>query len=194
MKTNLKITSRVLAMLIALSLLNGCSKNDELTGEELIKKHELAGTYKIEITPKMMGRKVTFGEHEAKFIDEGNGILRLTFSKFNRPPMPFEMSVDVRMRVKQGANDDLILENIGGDFDANLPEGAGAIDPDKVPPGIELPPEALKKGLHSNGKSTISGKYGLLEDTSLGKQFDLELEPNISLPVTVHIRTIKKLS
>lgn len=175
----------------------GCSDElEELDGATLIQQHELAGKYKVQITPKMMGlAAITSGEHDAELINEGDGVLRLKYSGFREPPMPFEMSVNVLMRVKPGPNGELILENIGGDFDADLPEGVSVIDPNDAPPGIEIPEDALANGIHSNGKSSISGVYKMLtgKDGTEAMNFEWNLEPNVGLPVVVNIRTNSKI-
>ncbi len=179
-------------------ILVGCSDTlEDLDGAALIRKHKLVGTYKVQITPKMMGiAAVTTGEHNAEISDEGNGVLRLKFSGFQKKPMPFEMSINMLMRVKPGPNGALRIENMGGDFDADLPEGETVIDPNDVPEGIEVPEDALVNGLHSNGASSISGDYKMMKDLD-GKgasmNFDLNLEPNVGLPVVVSIRTNKKI-
>ena len=88
------------------------------------------------------------------------------------------------------------VENIGGDFDADLPEGESVIDPNDVPDGIEIPEDALTKGIHSNGKSSISGSYKMMDNlynTQQAMNFDLNLEPNVGLPVVVNIRTNRKV-
>ncbi|MFV0248673.1 MAG: hypothetical protein ACK5H1_06915 [Tenacibaculum sp.] len=175
----------------------GCNKElEDLNGETLIIQRELAGSYKVQITPKLLGlAAVTTGEHDAELIHEGGDVLRLKYTGFRREPMPFEMSVDILMRIKPSVNNELSVENIGGDFDADIPEGQSVIDPDDAPPGIEIPEDALINGLHSNGKSSITGKYQLMDnpDGTQAMNFNWELHPNVGVPVIVSIRTNKKI-
>ena len=177
--------------------LTGCKDElEDIEGARLIQEYNLAGRYKIQITPKMMGIfAVTSGEHDAEFIDEGDGVLRLKFTGFKKDPMPFEMSVDILMLIKPGAKGGLRVENIGGDFDADLPEGKSVIDPNDAPDGIEIPKDALTKGIHSNGGSFISGNYKMMDnpDNTQAMNFDLNLEPNVGLPVVIAIRTNRKV-
>ncbi|MFV0541493.1 MAG: hypothetical protein ACK5MZ_09705 [Aestuariibaculum sp.] len=195
MKTK-KHGTAALLLILFLSF-TGCSNDlEDVDGAMLIEQYDLAGRYKVQITPKMMGlAAITSGEHDAELINEGDGVLRLKFSGFQREPMPFEMSVDVKMRVKPGPNSELILENIGGDFDADLPEGTSVINPDDIPGGIEVPEDALANGIHSNGKSSISGVYKMLTniDGTEAINFEWNLEPNVGLPVVVNIRTNSKI-
>lgn len=185
----------VMALVLGLTLI-GCTKElDELDGATLIERYNLPGNYKVQITPKMLGvSPVTTGEHDAELINEGDGVLRLKFSGFRRDPMPFEMSVDILMRIEPGANGGLVVENIGGDFDADAPGGVSIIDPNDIPEGIEVPEEALVGGLHSNGESVIAGNYMMMDssDGSQSMNFSWELEPNVGLPVTIAIRTNSK--
>lgn len=187
----------ILLMLMITVFFVGCSKNDDVKDSAtLIKEYNLAGNYKVEITPKLMGTTaVTTGKHNAELTDEGNGVLRLRYSGFRAAPMPFEMSVDLKMSVKLISNDKLEIVNIGGDFDADLPKGTGVINPDDMPNGITLPDEALKNGLHSNGKSTISGKYHKISGSNNeSMNFEWEVEPNIGLPIIISIVTISKIN
>lgn len=188
----------IFTMLLAtLFLFTNCSKElEDLNGASIIEQQNLAGKYIIQISPKLMGlAAITTGEHEAELIHEGDGILRLKFSGFREKPMPFQMSVDIRMRAKPGSNGGLLIENIGGDFDADLPDGVDVIDPNDAPDGIEIPEDALVNGLHSNGQSTITGKYHMI-NTPNGKDamnFDWQLQPNVGLPVVVAIQTKRKI-
>jgi hypothetical protein len=191
-----KISFLVMTLVLGLVFTRCTDELDELDGAALIESYNIPGKYKVQITPLMLGLiPVTTGEHDAELINEGDGVLRLIFSGFNKDPMPFEMSVDILMQITPGANGTLIVENIGGDFDANLPEGEVTIDPDDIPEGIEIPDDALISGLHSNGDSTISGEY-IITDNEDGTQsgyFDWVLVPNVGLPVTVGIKTNNKI-
>lgn len=189
----------LLPSLFFLVFLAGCSKDkaEKMNSAALIERYDLAGNYKIQITPRMMGTTpVATGIHDAELIDEGNGVLRLYFTGFKTSPMPFVMSVNMRMKLHKGSGEEIVVENLGGDFDADLPGGQSAIDPDDAPPGIQLPEQALAEGFHSNGASEIEGKYKRIENGDGEQQmnFDWELHPNISLPVTVQIKTLYKLS
>ncbi len=180
----------IYTMLIATALLfTKCDKEDDkASGAELIKEYKLAGKWKIQISPHLGAKQLTTGEHEAMIDDEGDGILRLHYKGFRAKPMPFEMSVDVKMKVTEGSDGTLTLEKIdGGTFDADRPAGAGPIDPSKLPDGVQFPKEALKKGVHSKN-AVVSGTYNTTSNT-----FDLTLEPNVPMPVQVKIRSIKKI-
>lgn len=195
----MKTTKRhgIFIMLLAtLFLFTNCSEElDDLNGASIIEQQNIAGKYIVQITPMLMGMApMTTGEHEAELIHEGNGVLRLKFSGFREKPMPFEMSVDIRMKAKPGSEGGMLIENIGGDFDADLPKGVDVINPDDAPDGIQIPEEALKSGLHSKGASEITGKYRKM--TINGKEamnFDWKLNPNVGLPVVVAIQTKRKI-
>ncbi|PCH73164.1 MAG: hypothetical protein COB98_11005 [Flavobacteriaceae bacterium] len=195
MKT-LQYAIYTLFLFILLSL-TGCNKElEDIDGETLIEQYQLSGRYKIQITPKMMGiAAITTGAHDAILTHEGGDVLRLKFTGFQKSPMPFKMSVDILMRIKPGPKGSLRIENIGGDFDADLPEGASVINQDDLPPGMEIPEDALVNGLHSNGDSFIAGVYEKME-TPTGEKllnFNWNLDPNVGLPVVINIKTIKKM-
>src|SRR5690606_37844535 len=99
MKTVYQKMTRISAILfIAMSVcLVSCSDDDDKGNTELIQKHDLPGTYNVEISPSFMGNiAIVTGQHQAVFTDEGNGVLRLQFGGFQAAPMPFMMSVDVQ--------------------------------------------------------------------------------------------------
>lgn len=165
-----------------------CSKDDDNIGEDLIEQYDLVGNYNFNVTPTLMGGNVvTKGTIYGVITDEGNGVLRLRFNGFHASPMPFEMSVDVQFTVTESSSGLLVhaVEDKGY-FDADPP--AGGVDPD-AETGFEIPDEAQEQGLHSNGKSIISGVY-----KNETKQLDFELDPAIGLPVIVKIQTIQKLN
>lgn len=170
-----------------------CSSDDnEPSSISLIDEYNLPGIYSIEISSAFMGNTpIASGTYEAIMTNEGNGILRLQFSGFNTPPMPFLMSVDAQMTLSKSAQK-LIVHNVDGNsyFDANVPSGV-EIDPNNLPPGLELPPDALENGLHSNGNSLVIGEYKMLDGTM---QFDLDIDPAIGLPIIINIKTIEKLN
>ena len=86
--------------------LTGCKDElEDIEGASLVQEYKLAGKYKIQITPRLMGIiAITSSEHDAEFIDEGDGVLRLKFTGFKKDPMPFEMSVNILMLIKPGPN------------------------------------------------------------------------------------------
>lgn len=175
---------------IAISVcLVSCSDDDNSKGNmNLISQYDLSGTYNIEINPSFMGNtSVATGTHQAVFTDEGNGVLRLQFGGFNAPPMPFVMAVDVQMKFNE-SGEKLIVNNVEGKgfFDANVPPGG--IDPNSLPPGINIPQDAIQNGLHSNGASSISGEYN--KET---KQFQLQIDPAVGLPIIVNVKTTEKI-
>ncbi|MGV8093674.1 MAG: hypothetical protein AB2L24_17585 [Mangrovibacterium sp.] len=175
--------------------LSSCSKEvEEENSASLIKKYGLAGKYRFQVIPTLMGTvPMTTGTIDGTLTDEGNGVLRLRFTRFNAPPMPFNMTVDLQMTFTESSRG-LHVHNVEGKsfFDADPPEGVDEIDPDDVPGGMEIPSEALKEGLHSNGKSVVSGEYKPAPDGTM--QFDLELDPAVGLPVIIRIETLKKLN
>jgi len=87
-------------LFIAMSVcLVSCSDDDDKApgSAELIQKHDLPGTYSIEISPSFMGGiPVSSGTYEAAITNEGDGVLRLNFGGFQALPMPFVMSADVQ--------------------------------------------------------------------------------------------------
>lgn len=175
-------------------LLFSCSKEDEDTGgSTLIKQYGLTGQYRFQVIPTMMGTiPIATGTVDGRVSDEGNGVLRLRFNGFRANPMPFEMSVDASFTISETAKG-LLVQNVEGKsyFDADPP--AGGADPD-VDPGFEIPEEALKKGLHSNGKSKLTGTIDKNPNGSGAMQYDLKLEPAVSLPVVVIIKSVQKLN
>jgi len=74
-----------------------------------------------------------------------------------------------------------------GFFDADVPPGQ-TIDPSNLPPGIQLPDGALQDGLHSEGNSSVSGKYLVDEQT-----FELQIDPAVGLPIIINVKTTEKL-
>jgi len=175
-------------------MLFSCSKEDEDTGgSTLIKQYGLTGQYRFQVIPTMMGTiPIATGTVDGAVSDEGNGILRLRFNGFRANPMPFEMSVDASFTISETAKG-LLVQNVEGKsfFDADPP--AGGADPDKDP-GFEIPEEALKKGLHSNGKSKLTGTIDKNPNGSGAMQYDLKLDPAVSLPVVVIIKSVQKLN
>lgn len=196
MKTRNKIWKWSMLSALAL-LLSGtiisCSK-DELTSAELIEKHHLIGNYIFQVTPtfEIGGKALAKGEVEGTITHEGNGVLRLKYDKFIADPMPFEMSVDLKMTISE-RGDLLLVKNVMGDnnFIASLVEGSGGIDPDDVPGGLEVPIEQLLNGIDSKGKSEVTGVIYLLENGKI--EYALDLYPNIGLPLVIKIKSIEKL-
>ncbi|MGC4233553.1 MAG: hypothetical protein QM594_11290 [Niabella sp.] len=173
-------------------LILSCSKDkDELDGKGLIQKYSLAGSYAAQITPAFMGTNpVASGEHTVYIDDMGDGRLRLHYEKFRAEPMPFEMTVDIILNVKQGPNNTLLLEGNKGIFKADPPNGE-AIDPDDMPGGIQLP-EGSEGGLSSD-QATISGSYGEIEkDGQNAWRYELKLTPGVPLPIEILIYTKNK--
>lgn len=183
-----------LFILLSGLILFSCSKEDEETsGSTLIKQYGLTGQYRFQVIPTMMGTiPIATGTVDGTVSDEGNGILRLRFNGFRANPMPFEMSVDASFTISETAKG-LLVQNIEGKsfFDADPP--AGGADPD-VDPGFEIPEEALKKGLHSNGNSKLTGTIDKNPNRSGAMQYDLKLDPAVSLPVVVIIKSVQKLN
>lgn len=196
MKTIRKKMLRISGVLLVAfaTCLTSCSDDDdakELSSAELIQQYALPGTYSIQISSSFMGNTpISAGTHQAVLTDEGNGVLRLKFGGFNTPPMPFVMAVDARMTLSSSGQQ-LIVHNVNGKsfFDADVPPGQ-TLNPDNLPPGLDLPAEALQNGLHSNGNSTISGTYQLAGEEV---QFDLTLDPAVGLPVVISITALEKL-
>ncbi len=180
-----------LTLFLAVSFLfTSCSDDDETLN--LVDKYNLAGDYTIQITPKMNNIKpLAKGEHLAKLVDKGNGVLELNFSGFRKLPMPFAMTVKTEMKVTKEKDGKLIIEpNGNGTFDANPPKD-GSFDPSKLPADFPIPLDKLKEmkkngGIHSKA-ATISGTYDIKT-----KKFNWILKPNIPLPVSVHIESISK--
>lgn len=182
-----------------------CNKDaEQIDGAALIKKYELAGNWKIMVSPKLMGIvPMTTGTVDGTITDEGNGIIRLAFDRFQEAPMPFQMTVRLRMKAKAGPQGELILENVADGhqtFDADPPIGSDGVSPDDAPPGIEIPDGALEKGLHSNGISSVSGVCRYEQATTVkgvtykaGMRLILNLDPNVGLPVVVAITTLEKI-
>lgn len=188
-----KLTYFLFFLLSGLMLFS-CSKEDEDTGgSTLIKQYGLTGQYRFQVIPTMMGTiPIATGTVDGTVSDEGNGILRLRFNGFRANPMPFEMSVDASFTISETAKG-LLVQNVEGKsfFDADPP--VGGADPD-VDPGFEIPEEALKKGLHSNGKSKLTGTIDKNPNGSGAMQYDLKLDPAVSLPVVVIIKSVQKLN
>ncbi len=188
-----KLTYFLFFLLSGLMLFS-CSKEDEDTGgSTLIKQYGLTGQYRFQVIPTMMGTiPIATGTVDGTVSDEGKGVLRLRFNGFRANPMPFEMSVDASFTISETAKG-LLVQNVEGKsyFDADPP--AGGADPD-VDPGFEIPEEALKKGLHSNGKSKLTGTIDKNPNGSGAMQYDLKLDPAVSLPVVVIIKSVQKLN
>lgn len=188
-----KLTYFLFFLLSGLMLFS-CSKEDEdIGGSTLIKQYGLTGQYRFQVIPTMMGTiPIATGTVDGTVSDEGNGVLRLRFNGFHANPMPFEMSVDASFTISETAKG-LLVQNVEGKsfFDADPP--AGGADPD-VDPGFEIPEEALKKGLHSNGKSKLTGTIDKNPNGSGAMQYDLKLDPAVSLPVVVIIKSVQKLN
>ncbi|WP_312137077.1 hypothetical protein [Sphingobacterium sp.] len=197
---NIKTINRKIALIPLLFGLAGiiffssCSKNDDdVGGDTLIKRYGLTGKYRFQVTPTMMELfPVTTGSIDGTVTDEGNGVLRLRFSKFRANPMPFDMTVDAQFTVAETAKG-LKIHNVEGTgyFDADPP--AGGTKPGENP-GFEIPEEALQQGLHSNGKAKITGLFEKNPDGSGSMQYDLKLDPGVALPVVVMIKSIQKLN
>lgn len=191
MKTKIKTISNKLfrmplALLAITIFFTSCSSDDDGGNKNLIDTYDLPGTYTIEIASSFMGSTpVASGTHQATFTDEGGGVLRLQFGGFNIPPMPFMMSVDASFTLSK-SEQKLIVHNVDGQsfFDADVPPGQ-TIDPNNLPPGLQLPAGALQNGLHSNGNSTISGEYNIDTNT-----FNLTLDPAVGLPIMISIKTL----
>lgn len=186
-----KINRKLLVLLILSVSFWGCSDSDDESGQDLITSYQLAGTYRAQITPTFMSSSpITTGEHTIKIEDLGNGSIRLFFDKFQKEPMPFQMTVDINMKVSKGSGNTLVLTGENGTFKAEPPSG-GAIDPNDVPPGIQLP-EGSEGGMTSS-KATIKGKFGEIEkDGKTAMRFDLDLTPGIALPIQILIYTHEK--
>ena len=188
-----KLTYFMFFLLSGLMLFS-CSKEDEDTGgSTLIKQYGLTGQYRFQVIPTMMGTiPIATGTVDGTVSDEGNGVLRLRFNGFRANPMPFEMSVDASFTISETAKG-LLVQNVEGKsfFDADPP--ADGADPD-VDTGFEIPEEALKKGLHSNGKSKLTGTIDKNPNGSGAMQYDLKLDPAVSLPVVVIIKSVQKLN
>lgn len=133
-------------------------------------------------------KPIATGKHEIVIEDLGNGEVRLTFEQFQEPPMPFMMSMDLKISVKRGDTSTLNLEGKNGIFKAESPSG-GAIDPNDVPSGVVIP-EGSENGMNSE-KATVTGVYKI-QDAQNG-QFELKVVPGIPMPVHVVIKTLEKL-
>lgn len=177
----------MLLFFIGISI-SSCSKDDDNDGQSLIEQYGLAGTYTAQITPSFMGSNpMASGEHTVYFEDLGNGKLRMHFEKFQADPMPFEMTVDISMSVKQGPNNSILLEGTGGSFKA-LPPSGEEIDPEEVPGGIQLPPGS--EGGLSSDQASIIGTYTEIEkDGQKALRYDLNLTPGVPLPIEILIYT-----
>ncbi len=191
MKTIVKKWFSIPGLLLLLCTLgfNSCSEEDEtVDSATLIKRYGLVGAYTFSVSPLLGGIAVTTGTINGTITDEGNGVLRLVYSGFQASPMPFAMSVDVQMTLSESSKG-LTVHNVDGKgfFDADPPD-----DPSSVGDVWELPEEALAQGVHSGGASVISGEYKAATDGNM--QFDLVLDPAVNLPVTISIKTIKKLN
>lgn len=184
-------TTKWLVLFLLLGSFWGCSDSDDENGQSLITSYQLAGTYRAQITPSFMGSSaITTGEHTIRIEDLKNGSVRLFFDKFQKEPMPFQMTVDINMKVSKGSGNTLILAGTDGTFKAEPPNG-GTIDPDDIPPGIQLP-EGAEGGMTSS-KATIKGKFGEIEkDGKKAMRFDLDLTPGIALPIQILIYTHAK--
>lgn len=180
-------------MLLLLTVMTACKKDDKAaSAPELIRKYELAGRYAAQISPVFMGTMpMASGTHELLVEDLGDGRIRLFFDKFQEAPMPFMMSVDINLSVKDGGSNTLTLEGANGSFRADPPEG-GSIDPDDMLPGIQLP-EGAEGGMASS-QASIKGTYSLLEkEGTTAMRFNLTLTPGLPLPIEILIYTKQKL-
>lgn len=189
MKKLLSYTLKASILLFLLLGFGSCSKeNEDLNSADLIQRYGLAGAYTFQVTPLAMGLSpVTSGTINGLITHEGNGVLRLVYSGFQEAPMPFAMSVDIQFTVRESPKG-LSVEHVPGKgyFNADKPDNGIPIDDI-----WELPPDAVKEGVHSNGKSITTGDI-----LNLGKekqQFDLKLDPAVNLPVAISIRTLKKI-
>lgn len=180
-----------IVLFIFLGTFWGCSNSDDENGQDLIISYQLAGTYRAQITPTFMGSSpITTGEHTISIEDLGNGSIRLFFDKFQKNPMPFQMTVDINMKVSKGSGNTLLLSGENGTFKAEPPSG-GAIDPNDIPPGIQLP-EGAESGMKSS-KASIKGNFGEIDkDGNTAMRFDLDLTPGIALPIQILIYTHEK--
>lgn len=187
-----KFSTKWLLSLLLLCSLWSCGDSDNEKGEDLVSSYRLAGTYRAQITPSFMGTTpITSGEHDIRIEDLGDNNVRLSFSKFRQGPMPFEMTVDIVMKVSKGSGNKLTLTGANGTFKAEPPSG-GAIDPNDIPPGIQLP-EGAEGGMTSS-TATIKGSYGEIEkEGKTALRFDLNLTPGIALPIQVLIYTLPPL-
>ncbi len=182
----------ILALTFGL-LFQSCKK-DEINNEQIIEEYGLTGNFIFEVKPTLvLGNTVlTKGEIEGLVTHEGNGVLRLRFAKFNASPMPFEMTVDLQMTLLD-RKDFIQVNNLKGksNFIAIKPEDSGDINPDDVPGGFELTEEQLKNGISSKGNSEVKGTIKKLEDGNI--QYDLTLDPKVGLPITIKIKSVRKL-
>jgi len=172
-----KIATITLMVLIGNFLLCSCSKDDVIVEEKnLIKEYGLVGKYEFQVSPVGMMGALTTGTIEGTINEEESGVLRLRFSGFRAKPMPYEMSVDVQFTVTE----------ISQGLMVHAVEGKGYFD--AVPPAGDSDSD---EGLHSNGKAKIVGQYKPNEKGEM--QMDLELDPEVDLPVVIDIETVKKL-
>lgn len=168
--------------------LQACSSSSN-DSKSILNEYDLTGAYLAEITPIFMDVKpIATGKHEIVIEDLGNGEIRLTFEKFQEPPMPFMMSMDLKMRIKRSDASTLSIEGKNGIFKAESPSGS-AIDPNEVPSEVVIP-EGSENGMNSN-EATVTGVYRI-QDTKNG-QFELKVIPGIPMPVHVVIKTLEKL-
>lgn len=188
---NLKL--KLVTLLLTIVSFLGCSNSEDDNSLDLITSYNLAGTYRAQITPSFMGASpITTDEHTIKIEDLKNGTIRLHFDNFKKNPMPFQMTVDISMSISKGTGNMLILTGENGTFRADPPSG-GAIDPNDIPPGIQLP-EGSEGGMASS-KATIKGSFGEIEkDGKTAVRFDLDLTPGIALPIKILIYTHEKIS
>lgn len=99
------LSTKWLVLFILSVSLWGCSDSDDESGQDLITYYQLVGTYRAQITPTFMGSSpITTGEHTIRIEDLGNGNIRLFFDKFQKNPMPFQMTVDINMKVSKGSD------------------------------------------------------------------------------------------
>ncbi|MBD1431365.1 hypothetical protein H8B06_00885 [Sphingobacterium sp. DN00404] len=168
--------------------ISSCSKEDDNDGQSLIEQYGLAGTYTAQIIPSFMGSNpMASGEHTVYFEALGDGRLRMLYEKFRADPMPFEMTVDINMSVKQGPNNSILLEGTGGTFKALPPKGEET-DPEDIPDGIQLPPGS--EGGVSSDQASITGTYAEIEkDGQKALRYDLNLTPGVPLPIEILIYT-----
>lgn len=173
--------------------LSSCKDDSDDSVENLIEQYQLAGTYRAQITPSFMGTTpMTTGEHTIKIEDLKNGTIRLYFDNFKKDPMPFLMTVDIKMKVSKGSGNSLVLVGENGIFRADPPNG-GSVNPEDIPSGIQLP-EGAEKGMNSS-QAQIKGLFGEIEKNGeKALRFDLDLTPGIALPIQILIYTREKIA
>ena len=182
----------MVAMLILVAFMTtSCNKSDEDTNVSAAVA-KVVGTYRATITPTMGTQAMAMGTHLVKCeaIDGGKK-LHFFFDNFNAPMvdengkvskdkfMPFVVSVDVVMNVKDNKDGSLSLLSEKGTFKAK-PKDGKPIDMSKLPEGI-LPPNL-------NGFETDKLQA---EGTFKDGKLQLNLLPNI-LPVKIVIEGVRE--